>query len=236
MKNLILTIGHSVVRTASGIWIPSEIYQTVNFSDCPKGGISRTFFHQWGLDPDAHNAYLGGGQVVIRALFELWQEKQSADIAIIGGRPHHMDFLFKEEVANISEASVMSDYFINIAQEAGIEKLPSITIIERTRNTEDDICEALKLAQCYSQTTVIAMSFRLFRAQLLMQDFVCKNKEFVETASCMIFRDAEQFLPEMFDQFVRMNQSAAYVKTMLQERQGVMAKLYGSNEDYIRTA
>ena len=236
MKKLILTIGHSIVRRINGTWIPSEIYQNVNWPDGLGGRTCRTFLHQACLGPDANNVYLGGGQAVVKALFELWQNNQSADVAIIGGRPHHMDLLFGAEVANISEASVMSDYFIKIASEAKIEKLPTINAIEGTRTTEDDICEALRLAQDYKQITVIAMSFRLFRAQLLMKDFVRKNNDFSVAASSILFRDAEQFLPEMFDEFVKMNQSAAYARTMSQERQGVLAKLYGSSGDYSRTA
>lgn len=233
MKKLILTIGHTVVRTSEGLWIPSEIYQTVEHQE---GRICRTFLHHCCVDPDASNVYLGGAQAVVKALFKLWQSNSNADIAIIGGRPHQMDRFFGTEVANISEASVMSDYFIKVAQEAKFKKQPVITVIEGTRNTEDDIREGLKLAQGYDQTTVIAMSYRLMRAQLLMQDFVKKNKEFSETASHMTFCAAEQFLPEMFDEFVTMNQSAAYARTMSQERHGVIAKLYGVSDDYPRTA
>ena len=173
---------------------------------------------------------------MVKALFSLWQNDRNADVAIIGGRPHHMDSLFKEEVSNISEASIMSDYFIKIGRETKIENVPAITVVDGTRNTEDDICEVMKLSQYYDHITVIAMSFRLFRVQLLAQDFVRKNEKFSDELSRMIFRDAEQFLPDMFDNFVKMNQSAAYARTMLQERQGVMAKLCGSNEEYIRTA
>lgn len=236
MKKLVLTIGHSIVRTVGERWIPSEIYQTVERPNGLSGGVYRTFLHHPSLDPNADNVYLGGGQVVVKALLALWQCNMSADVAIIGGRPHHMDRLFGNEIATISEASVMSDYFLRIATKAGIEKLPTINVVEGTRNTEDDIREGLKLAQNFEQTTVIAMSFRLFRAQLLMKDVVQKNEGFAEVASRIIFRDAEQFLPEMFEEFVRMNQSMAYARTMSQEQHGVRAKLNGSSGDYSRTA
>jgi hypothetical protein len=231
MKRLIATIGHSIVRIADGTWIPSGLYQAVE--NGPNGRIIRTFVHQPDLDPNAPNAYLGGGQAVVKALFKLWREDERADIAIIGGRPRQMDTLFGAEVLAITEASVMAEYFHLLAHEAQVNP-PFVRVIGGTRTTEDDMRELLQLARDYEQTTVIAMSFRLFRARLSMK-FAVTDRDIADVAERVIFCDAEQFLPEMLDDFVAMNQSAAYARTMVKERSGVRELLAGGT-DYPRTA
>ncbi len=233
MKKIILAFGHSIIRTSRGTWMPSGIYQTIEYHK-PSGKIRRTFLDQVISDPNSQNAYLGGGQAVVRALFTLWGSSRSSDVAFVGGRPYHMDKIFENAVSNISEATVQAKYFKTLFESTHSPQ-PEIFVKEGTRNTEDDMREILKLTKGYDQATVVAMSFRIFRAKLLMEEFVKNNQQFVDAASRLTFCSAEQFLPELFDEFVTMNQSAAYTRTMEQERSGVLAMLNGSGHDYLRT-
>jgi len=210
-RRLLLTIGHTVVRREdSGVWIPSALYQEVTRPDGPDGRIERTHVYRPGLDPNGANAYLGGGQAVVSALHRLWNLDGDADVAVIGGTPPSMTKHFGAEVADVTEAGVMAKYFAP----AGI----LVTAIGGTRNTEDDMRELMKLAQSYERTTVVAMGFRLPRVRLFLRDFALRNPSLLATARNVDFSDAEQFLPEQFDDFVAMHQSAAYRRTMSQER------------------
>ena len=211
---LIAGIGHTIIKMDDGTWRPSATYQEIYPQNDPQRKIERTHLHQPNLTPDMPTAYLGGGQNVVQAM-QIASNKYPYDIAFIGGRPASMDKAFGAEVENITEASVMAEYFgSNVSH-----------IVGGTKTTEDDINELMKLAGNYNRTTLVAMGFRLVRCKLLLQDHVRKNPNNVEIARRISLADAEQFLPEKFDEFVEMNQSPAYKLTMSQERYGVIRLL-----------
>ncbi|MBI2612563.1 hypothetical protein HYW59_01970 [Candidatus Kaiserbacteria bacterium] len=217
MKKLIAAIGHSIVRTPQGSWIPSELYQEIEWPEGMGGRPERTFIHAPDLDPNSPSAYLGGGRWVVEALARLWFLDHSADVAFIGGRPQEMDEKFGREVETISEASVMKHRFIQRLRYLNPSHSVAAVDIGGTRNTADDAREILRLANNYDQNVIVAMAFRLPRLRLLLG-----------ATSRVTCCDAEQFLPEHFDEFVAMNRSVAYATTMDQERHGVM-RLHAAN-------
>ena len=218
-KKLILTIGHSVVRTDNGQRIPSPLYQEITRPGGPDGKMERTHVHRPDLDPNAENAYLGGGQAVVEALHCLWHLDPIVDVAIVGGRPASME-RFGAEIATITEASVMAEYFAP----SGF----TIDVIGETRNTEEDMREVLALAAMHDRTCLVAMGFRLPRVRLYLREAALSNPKFIPAARTIDLIGAEQFLPLQFDDLVAMHRSAAYARTMSQERFDVR-RLLGVN-------
>ena len=211
---LIAGIGHTIIKMDDGTWLPSATYQEILPRKDPGEKIKRTHIHKPNLTPDMPTAYLGGGQNVVQAM-QIASYKYLYDIAFIGGRPASMDTAFGAEVENITEASVMAQYFGGKVSH----------IIGGTKTTEDDINELVRLAENYSGTTLVAMGFRLVRCRLLLHDYMKKNPDNARIAGRISLVDAEQFLPGKFDEFVEMNQSPAYKLTMSQERFGVIRLL-----------
>jgi hypothetical protein len=217
VRILLAAFGHTVVRTGEK-WIPSGMYQRVEWPDGPEGKIERTHIDDPHLDSNAPDAYLGGGQVVVKALHRLIEGHPSADVAIIGGTPLSMQKRFGSEAP--SEAWVMSDYLNSIAgRDYGA------IVVGETRTTEEDTRALLDLmyAAAYDRAMVVCMGFRLPRARLLLRH-VAHRSNHTDFLHRIVLVDAEQFLPERFSTFVEMNQSAAYRLTMSQEQFGV-AKL-----------
>lgn len=223
--NLIVAIGHSIVQYPDCMWIPSDPIQEITEHD---GVIERTYIHNPGLDPDAPTAYLGGGQAVVQALARLWQ-RDLCDVAIVGGRPKAMDKRFGVAVKDISEASVMAKHLETFFQGTA----PEVMVIGGTSKTEDDVQELLELKRRYDyrSATVVVMSFRLARCQLILDTFA--RRGYGMAAHGVHFVSAEQYLPERLDEFERIRNSAAWRRTMTRERAGVEALLEGRT-DYAR--
>lgn len=217
-KVLLATVGHTVVQRADGVWIPSRIYQEVIWLKTG-GPIERTHLDSPSLDPNGENAYLGGAEMVCRAMAKLAHIHPDADTAFIGGRPSSMNKRFGDSVSHVTESSVMAEYFLEIL---GGER----DALYRTDscNTETDIRDLERIASQYDQTLLVGMGFRLPRCRALFESYIRSHPECSDTASRLTFVDAEQFLPEHFDEFVAMNQSKGYANVMSQERFGV-AKL-----------
>jgi hypothetical protein len=222
---LISTIGHTVVlREEEGTWIPSRIYQEVRWLKAG-GPIERTHIDKPDLDPNGESAYLGGAEVVCRAMAKLAKSLPEADNAFIGGRPPSMNKLFGEAVSYFTESSVMRDFFLQVLGEERTTLLPFD--VTDSCNTETDMRDLEAIARQYDQTIVVCMGFRLPRCRALFESYVRNSgtQESAETARRLTFIDAEQFLPELFDEFVEMNQSQGYRNVMSQERFGVMKLL-----------
>lgn len=231
MSELLLTFGHSIVRAKAGTWFPSSTYQAVTWKEAQAGRIpERTFIHEPGLDPDSERAYLGGGMLVVEALFRLWRMRPHAKLAIIGGKPAAMEERFGHDVPD--EAAVMADRFRYLAARSFLHP-PAIEVIGNIRVTEDDMRALLALAKSHRPVTAICMQFRELRARALLIDYARKHK-LASVARRVTFSDAEQFFPEYLDDFVRMNGSAAYRHTMRSEAFGVRKLLSGTSGDYIR--
>lgn len=196
--------------------------------------MSRTFLYRPGLDMNADNAVLGGGEVVVKALFRRLQEDPGLDGGIIGRRPEQMDKKFADQRVP-DESAVYAEYLDSLAREANVKIPHRIHVVGETRITEDDVRQVLILAQRYDHVTVIAMHLRIRRARLAMWDCVRKNPEFADAAKRVDFCDAEQFLPEMRVTFDDMEASEAYKRTRRQENFGVEKFLSGMQGDYPRT-
>ncbi len=218
----IATVGHTIVQRADGKWIPSRIYQEIEWVE-QGGPIERTHIDKPDLDRNSQNAYLGGAEVVCRAMAKLAMIQPSAEIGFIGGRPPSMNKRFPE-VTDLTESSVMADFFSEVIGED--RKIHFPFEISDSCNTGTDMRDLARFARSYYHMFVICMGFRLPRCRALLKDHIRRNGDVLDSLRHVTFVDAEQFLPEMFDEFVDMNQSEAYANTMSQERFGVR-KLLG---------
>jgi len=230
VRTLLATFGHSVV-TDGDKWLPSELFQEVEFPEGREGRVVRTHTHRPALRGNEENAYLGGGQMCVKALFHLSRIHRDAHLMITGGRPRAMDHRFGLSVSKISEAGVMRAHFNDLAGQAR-----NVKIVAESRTTEDDATAILDIVESgrFDVALVVGMAFRLPRARPILNRLAERTKR-TDVADRVQFVDAEQFLPEHFDEFVAMNQSAAYALTMRQERHGIQKLLRGFG-DYPRTA
>jgi len=223
LRKLIAAYGHTIVKGQNG-WQPSDLVQEIEPREHPDDRVVRTHIHRPDLDPNSDIAYLGGGKAVVKAVHRLWLEDSTASIAFIGGIPPSMKKKFGNEIIPVSGAKIMSEAIVMCGYLS-----QAADVIGKTETTEDDTRELLKLAERHDQATVVAMAFRLPRCRLLLKDYVRRNgSDAAAIAERVSFVDAEQFLPEMFDEFVAMNQSKAYALTMAQERFGIQ-KLLATN-------
>ena len=222
MRTLLATFGHSAVIDDDK-WMPSALFQEVEFPEGRGGRIVRTHLHRPALTGNKDEAYLGGGRMCVKALFHLSRIHRDAHLLITGGRPRSMEERFAGKVGGVSEASVMRAYFNELAGQAR-----SVKIVAESRTTEDDATAILDVVQSgqFETAIVVGMGFRLPRARLILERLAERTKR-TSVADRVQFVDAEQFLPEHFDEFVAMNQSAAYALTMRQERYGVEKLLKG---------
>ena len=219
-KELLLTIGHSIVYEAEERrWTPSGLYQPIITPKSPDDRIVRTHMsipHMTGNEPFA---YLGGGQIVLRALSCLNATTSNAEIAIIGGRPQSMDDQFRPEIIDgVTEASVMAEYFNMVSA-----RKPKF-VVGGTKTTQDDMRAMLDLALLYSTTTVVVMDFRIERCRLHMLDTMYQFPQYAGLERTIEFMAAEDLLPHLRGAFHEMKKSAAFTRTMVQENFGI-AKL-----------
>lgn len=229
MRKLLATFGHTIV-TDGKTWMLSGLFQEVEFPEGRDGRIVRTHLHRL-LIGNEENAYLGGGKMSVEALFRLSRVHSDAHLVITGGRPRSMEERFAGKIGRVSEASVMRAYFNELAGESR-----NVKIVAESRTTEDDATAILDIVENgrFDFAIVVGMGFRLPRARLILNRLAERTKR-TDIADRVHFVDAEQFLPEHFDEFIAMNQSAAYARTMKQERYGIQ-KLLSSSGDYPRTA
>lgn len=187
----------------------------------PGGPIERTHIDKR-LDPDGENSYLGGAEIVCRAMARLAKIYPDADTAFIGGRPPSMKKRFPQ-VTHLHESSVMAEFFKKMLGEERNILFPFD--VTDSCNTGTDMRDLAAIGREYDQTIVVCMGFRLPRCRALFEDYLRNNPHHAETGLRVTFADAEQFLSELFDEFVVMNQSHAYASTMSQERFGVQGLL-----------
>jgi hypothetical protein len=197
------------------VWIPSRIYQEIRWLE--NGWIERTHIDNPDLDPDSRAAYLGGAEAVCLALAELAKVYPEADIAFIGGRPPSMAKLFPE-VKHLTESSVMGAYLQKQLDQPH-EILYPFDVTDSC-NTGTDMRDLAAIAEQYEHTTLIGMGFRLPRCRGLFREYL-QGAGLEHLEQRVAFRDAEQFLPSMFDEFVSMNRSKGYENVMSQERFGL---------------
>ena len=113
----------------------------------------------------------------------------------------------------------MARFFIETLGEERTVKFPYD--VANSYSTETDMRDLEIFARQYDHTLLVGMGFRLPRCRALFQDYIRRNPDCADTLSRITFCDAEQFLPEMFNEFVDMNQSRGYANVMSQELFGL---------------
>lgn len=229
MEDAIFVPGHTVVRMPDGSFRPSGIYQDITYPDPRRSfPFRRTGVWNPDCDPDATTSYLGGGEVAVRAAVSLHRELATAGrhvaLFMVGGRSDYLESVATDRTA-LTEATVMED----MARELlGTEA--SIRTINHTRTTEDDIqavVDALEQSR-YDRAFVVMMTFRLPRAEVILQKLIASNPAAERIASRIVFASAEAFLPDM-PTYRRMWCSAAYARTAENERFGIRRMLLGQS-------
>lgn len=229
MENAIFVPGHSVVRMSDGTFRPSAIYQDIVYPDPGRSfPFRRTGVWNPNCDPDATTSYLGGGEVAVRAAVSLHRELATAGnratLYMVGGRSDYLASVAMDQTG-LSEATVMEAMARDLL---GTEA--SIRTINHTRTTEDDIQAVVDtIEQCgCGRAFVVMMTFRLPRAEVILQKLVASNPAAERIASQIVFASAEAFLPDM-STYRRMWCSAAYARTAENERVGIRKILLGQS-------
>jgi hypothetical protein len=229
MEYAIFVPGHSVVRMPDGTFRPSAIYQDITYPDPGRSfPFRRTGIWNPDCDPDATTSYLGGGEVAVRAAVLLHEQLATAarrvTLYMVGGRSDYLASAADDQT-DLSEATVMEGMARGLL---GTEA--SIHTINHTRTTEDDIQAIVDtIEQCgYRYAFVVMMTFRLPRAEVILQRLIAHNPAAEGIASRIVFASAEAFLPDM-STYQRMWCSAAYARTAENERVGIRKILLGQS-------
>ena len=229
MSAAIFVPGHSVVRMSDGTFRPSGIYQDIIYADPSRPfPFRRTGVWNPNCDPDATTSYLGGGEVVVGAAVLLYRQLEAAGkrvtLYMVGGRSDYLESIAADQ-AELSEATVMESMARGL-----LGKQASIRTINHTRTTEDDIhaiMDTVERCGC-EQAFVVMMTFRLPRAEVILQKLIINNPAVEQTASRTVFASAEAYLPDV-PSYQRMWSSTAYARTAENERVGMRKILLGQS-------
>ena len=226
MNLAIFVPGHSIVRMPDGSFQPSGLYQDIVY---PVPGKSfpfrRTGIWNPAPDPDAETAYLGGGEAVVEASVALYRQlaRRGTKVALhmLGGRADYLEAAAPGAGA-IDEAVVMRAMALKSLE--GV----SIGAFRHTRTTEDDIAAVLGEVRATRpvRAYVVMMTFRIARAEAIAQKLVIEQPELEDALASAVFCPAEQYAPRP-GEYERMMSSAAYARTMENERFGVRRMLLG---------
>ena len=228
MNFAIFVPGHSIVRMPDGSFQPSGLYQDIMY---PIPGKSFPF-RRTGIwnpepdpDPDAGTAYLGGGEVVVDASVALYRQLAQPGNAValhmLGGRADYLETA-APGMPDIDEAIVMKAMAQRSLDGA------SIGTFRRTRTTEDDIGAVLEEVRESKpdRAFVVMMTFRIARAEAIAQKLVIEQPALEAAMASTVFCPAEQHVPRP-GEYVRMMSSAAYARTVANERFGIRKMLLG---------
>lgn len=223
MNICIAILGHSIVRCHDGSFRSSGIYQEVTYPETPKEfPYKRTGIENRSLHGSDATAYLGGGEMVVRAgitCAQLVLRSENTPVFLLpAGRPNYIDEISADPF--LSEGSVMAD---EIRMTLG-ENIP-ITIQAKNRTTADDAVSILKASMHYDATIVIPMAFRIARLEMLFQESILKKPEYETALARVSVIPAEAFLPQLTSWFLEMSLSPAYARTMKNERFGIRSGL-----------
>lgn len=226
MNFAIFVPGHSIVRMPDGSFQPSGLYQDITYPTPGKSfPFRRTGIWNPEPDPDAETAYLGGGGVAVDASVALYRQLAQPGNAValhmLGGRSDYLEAV-APGMPDIDEAVVMKGMAQRSLDGA------SIGTFRRTRTTEDDIGAVLKEVHEVKpdRAFVVMMTFRIARAEAIAQKLVMEQPALEGAMASMVFCPAEQHVPRP-GEYVRMMSSAAYARTVANERFGIRKMLLG---------
>jgi hypothetical protein len=226
MNLSIFVPGHSVVRMPDGSFQPSGLYQDIVYPTPGKSfPFRRTGIWNPAPDPDASTAYLGGGEVVVEASVALYRQLAQPGTAValhmLGGRADYLETAASGTGA-IDEAVVM--------KEMALRSLDGVSIgtFRHTRTTEDDIAAVVREVHETKpdRAFIVMMTFRIARAEAIAQKLVIEQPALETALASTVFCPAEQYVPRP-GEYERMMSSAAYARTMANERFGIRRMLLG---------
>lgn len=195
------------------------LYQEAEFPTGRPFPFMRTGIHVPGLSGNDPNAYLGGGEAVVKAgvvcTRQLLEGGHEVEIVVSAGRPDYLDKAGAPP--GLSEGSVMEQ---ELREELG-DTVP-ITVFSDNRVTKDDGKNMFTVAKdphC-DVVLVIALASRMSRIELILLELTQDDPDLKELLPKIRIVPVEMFISNV-SRFLEMTLSDAYARTVANERFGM---------------
>lgn len=248
----IVVLGRGIGKDSHGIWRPLSYFVESSMH-------SGVFNNQ--VSPESETNIVGGGNANTLALFHFYRQlSKKGDppklVIFAAGRPDYL----AHEGPDLSEGSVMRDKFLGKLETRNIQQ-PETVILDKNKNTADDMAESLRIIQKRGLQNVVAITVgvQIERAQEFLK-LAREQAGIPENEVHIDFRASEDILMGVSDKYKRRfedvvvaqpgkqkprhlhesyNQTEAYKTTEAMEKRGVArlkAGTYFTTGPYARSS
>ena len=227
----ICVLGRGIERvktTAGFVWRPTRYIELPGY-DGRHSGVRTPGLH---LDDDV--SIIAGAHANVLAAVQLFEETiteglTAPSVIFAAGRPLYLD----SEADSLTEGRVLAANFLRKLTTKDIT--PDICILEKNRNTRDDMRETLRLAIAKNirRVTFVSVAVHIARAKEFLNLAVEEVEEARALSLCI--EASEKILARRYTasasakaQIVKAMKSRAYMRTSSIERQGVNALRAGT--------
>lgn len=189
----IVVLGRGIGKDPNGQWKPLTYFVESSMH-------SGTFDNK--VDPDNEKNIVGGGNANTLALFHFYRQLSEKGfppglVIFAAGRP---DYLAHEN-PDLSEGSVMRDKFLGKLETRNIQQ-PKTVILDKNKNTADDMAESLRLMKEKGLHNAIAItvSVQIERAEEFLK-LAREHAGISETDVNIDFKASEGILEDVNDKY-----------------------------------
>lgn len=191
----IVVLGRGIGKDPQGRWRPLTYFVESSMH-------SGTFSNK--VDPNGENSITGGGNANTLALFHLYRQLSEQGtpprlVIFAAGRP---DYLAHEN-PDLSEGSVMRDKLLGKLKTRSIQQ-PETVILDKNKNTRDDMVESLKMIQerGLQNVVIITVGVQVERAQEFLK--LAREEAGIPEEDLHIdFKASEDILMRVSDKYKR---------------------------------
>lgn len=190
----IIVLGRGVGKDSHGHWKPLTYFVEGSMHS---GTVNNM------VDPDDETSIVGGGNANTLALFHFYKQHietgvQPSLVIFAAGRP---DYLAHED-PHLSEGSVMRKKFLGKLETSNIEQQPEAVVLDRNKNTADDMAESLRLMKekGLHNAVAITVSVQIARAEEFLK-LAREHAGISESDVNIDFKASEDILEDVSDKY-----------------------------------